>query len=418
MLVLWYGAGAIAAFALLRGAAWVLQLVLRLLPPLPINVLRQAVKAIHRPGAPAPVVILSLGLGLALLLMITLLDANLRAQIGGAIADKAPSFVLIDVKKNELPTIKAFADSDPQIATFDSVSMLRGTIETIKGKPVSELGPLPDEIADMFKGDTAMSWARDLPKGSTVAEGKWWAPDYAGDPQVSLGSMMEKPLGLKVGDQMTISLSGRPITVTIANFRDIDARDGELNFRLLFSPGMIEKAPQTFMASIKAKDGADDVVESRLSKAFPALTFLPVGDALERIASILSSLANAVAIVGGIAVLSGMLVLAGAMAVGRKQREADAVVMKVLGARRRDVIVAFTVEYGILGLLSALLALVLGTAGAWAILTYVLEIPFSFDLGTALTITFGAIVLTIATGMITTWSAMSVRPARQLRAES
>jgi putative ABC transport system permease protein len=418
MLVLWYGVGALVAFALLRGAAWVLQAALRLIPPLPIAVLRQAIKAIHRPGAPAPVVILSLGLGLALLLMITVLDANLRSQIGGAIADKAPSFVLIDVKKDELPAIEAFTDADLQISAFESVPMLRGTIETVKGQPASELGLLPDTIADMFKGDTALSWAKELPSGSTVAEGKWWAPDYSGDPLISLSREMQEPLGLKLGDQLTISLAGRPITVTIASFRDIDEREGQLNFRLLLSPGLIEKAPQTFMASIKADDGADDAVESRLSKAFPALTFLPVGDALERIAAILASLANAVAIVGSIAVLSGMLVLAGAMAVGRKQREADAVVMKVLGATRRDVIIAFAVEYGILGLLSAVLALILGTTGAWAILTYVLEIPFVLDITTALTITFGAIVLTIVTGMLTTWSAMSVRPARQLRAES
>jgi putative ABC transport system permease protein len=106
------------------------------------------------------------------------------------------------------------------------------------------------------------------------------------------------------------------------------------------------------------------------------------------------------------------------MAVGRKQREADAVVMKVRGATRRNVITAFAVEYGILGLLAALLAMILGTAGAWAILAYVLEIPFALDIGTIVTITLGAIVLTIVTGMLTTWSAMSVRPARQLRAES
>jgi len=418
MLVLWYGVGAAIAFALLRAAAWILQRLLRLVPPLPIPVLRQAIKAIYRPGAPAPVVILSLGLGLALLLMITLLDANLRAQIDGAIADKAPSFILMDVKPDELASIKTFADADPQIASFDSVAMLRGTIETVKGKPAAELGPLPDDIAVLFKGDTALSWARELPAGSSVATGKWWAPDYAGDPLISLSSELQRPLGLALGDQLTISISGRPLTATVASFRDIDERSGALSFRLLLSPGVIEKAPQNFMGAIKAQDGTNDVVESRLSKAFPALTFLPVGDALARIADILSSLANAVAIVGSIAVLSGMLVLAGAMAVGRKQREADAVVMKVLGATRRDVIVAFAVEYGILGLLSALLALVLGTTGAWAILTYVLEIPFTLDIGTALTITLGAIVVTIATGMVTTWSAMSVRPARQLRAES
>ena len=126
---------------------------------------------------------------------------------------------------------------------------------------------------------------------------------------------------------------------------------------------------------------------------------------------------NAVALVGAIAVVSGVLVLAGAISVGRRQREADAMVMKVLGATRRDVVSAYVVEYGMLGALAAILALGLGIVGAWAILTFVLELGFSLEVPLVLLIVFGAVAATIATGMATTWSALSIRPAAQLRAE-
>lgn len=416
-LVLWYAVGAAIAFGLLRVAAWLLQAALRLLPPLPNATLRQAFKAIHRPGSVAPVVVLSLGLGLALLLTITLLDQNLRSQIDGAVAEDAPAFVLLDMPKDQVPLVEGFAASDPGIETLATIPMLRGSIESIKGTPAADLGPVPDDIADLFEGDTALSWARNLPEGSTVAEGDWWPDDYSGPPLVSLSTELRDPLGLAVGDSMTIVVAGRPIAVTIANFRDIDWREGGLSFRILFSPGVIENAPQTVMGSIDVTDGAAPGVESRLSKAFPTLSFLPVGDALERIEAILSSLANAVALVGSLAVISGVLVLAGAMAVGRKQREADAVVMKVLGATRQKVILAFVVEYGVLGLLAAAMGAGLGVAATWAILTFVMEIPFAPDLFTIVIVIIGAVLTTIATGVLTTWSAMSVRPARQLRAE-
>ena len=417
-LVLWYAIGAIAAFGLLRLAAWLLQRVLRLLPPLPNSTLRQAIKAIHRPGAAAPVVVLSLGLGLALLLMITLLDQNLRAQIDGAVADEAPAFVLLDMPKDQVPLVEAFAAADPGIETLTTIPMLRGTIETINATPVAELPTLPDDLADMFEGDTAMSWAKSLPVGSTVVDGDWWAEDYSGPPLVSLSDEFRAPLDLSVGDEITIGVAGRPLKATIASFRAIDWREGGLSFRLLLSPGIIESAPQTVMGSIDVVDGAAPAVESRLSAAFPTLTFLPVGEALERIAGILSSLANAVALVGSLAVVSGMLVLAGAMTVGRRQREADAVIMKVLGARRRDVVTAFVVEYGLLGLLAAIMGAALGMTAAWAILTFVMDIPFQPNLPIVALVVIGAVVATIATGVLTTWSAMSVRPARQLRAET
>jgi putative ABC transport system permease protein len=416
-LVLWYGIGAAVAFGLLRLAAFILQHALRLVPAWPSAILRQAFKAIYRPGAPAPIVILSLGLGLALLLLIALLDGNLRGQINGAIAEEAPSFILLDMKPDTLAALESFASTEPRIESLSSVSMLRGTVVSIKGKPVAELGPLPEDIADMFRGDTALSWARDLPEGSTLADGTWWAPDYAGSALVSLSTELVEPLGLAVGDEMVVSVLGRPITARIASFREIDWRSANLSFRILFSPGLIEKAPQSFMGSIKAQKGTDAAIESALGQQFPTLNFLPVGDALNRVADILASLANAVALVGSLAVISGVFVLAGAMAVGRRQREADAMVMKVLGASRAGVIVAFVVEYGLLGLLSALLAAALGVTGAWAILTYVLEIPFVLDLPLVGLVTLGAVLLTILTGVVTTWSAMSVRPARRLRSE-
>lgn len=417
-LVLWYAVGALVAFVLLRVAAWLLQAALRRLPPLPDAKLRQAIRAIHRPGSAAPVVVLSLGLGLALLLMITLLDQSLRVQIDSAVADDAPAFVLLDMPKDMLPAVQAFAAADSDIEELETIAMLRGSIESVNDTASGDLGLLPDDIADMFEGDTALSWASDIPEGSTVTEGEWWPADYDGPPLVSLSTELRDALGLAVGDTMRIAIAGRPIEVTIANFRDIDWREGGLSFRLLFSPGIIEAAPQTLMGSIAVADGTETSVETRLGRAFPTLSFLPVGDALKQIEGILSNLANAVALVGSLAVISGVLVLAGAMTVGRKQREADAVVMKVLGATSRDVIFGFLVEYGLLGLLAAAMGAGLGIAAAWSILTFVMDIAFAPNALTIILVILGAVVATIATGVLTTWSAMSVRPAKQLRQEA
>ena len=158
-------------------------------------------------------------------------------------------------------------------------------------------------------------------------------------------------------------------------------------------------------------------MQQSLVTDFPDLIFLPVGDALATFATILSSVTSAVEVIGGLAVVSGVLVLAGAMAAGRKQREADAVVMKVLGATRGDVVRAYLVEYGLLGLLAAILAGVLGLAGTWAFVTFVLEIDFWVDPQLIVWVAAATVALTIAVGTLTTWSALSTRPARFLREE-
>ncbi|MHB1103474.1 MAG: ABC transporter permease [Devosia sp.] len=417
LLVFWYAAGAVVAFALLRLAAFALQRLLRLVPPLPDAGLRNALKSIHRPGAPAPTVILSLGLGLALLLLIALVDSNLRIQLDGEGVRDAPSFVFMDLFDDEVAKLEAFTEAEPLAESFASNAMLRGAISAINGTPPSELGPLPESVAWIFQDEAPLTWSRDLPVRSEVIAGEWWAPDYAGSPLVSVFKELREPLGLKLGDTITFTIFGEPLTATIASFRDFAWRGGGVNFSFVLSPGAIEAFPMSYLGMLKARPQEERALQTVLVERFPDLIFLPVGDAIAAIAQILATLTNAVAIVGGLAVLSGVFVLAGALAAGRQQREADAVVMKVLGATRGDVVSAYLIEYGLLGALSALLATLLGGFGAWAFVTQVLEISFRLDAGLVLLVVLGAVALTILTGTLITWSALSTRPAQFLRAE-
>ena len=417
VLVFWYAAGAVVAFAVLRVAGTILQRLLRLVPPLPDARLRNALKSIYRPGAPAPTVILSLGLGLALLLLIALVDGNLRTQLDGEVARDAPSFIFMDLFEDEVADLAAFTEAEPLAESFAANAMLRGAITAVNDTAPADLGPLPENVAWMFEDEIPLTWSRELPALSEIIAGEWWQPDYAGKPLISVFKELRGPLGLELGDTITFTIFGEPLTATIASFRDFAWRSGGINFALVLSPGAIEAFPMSHLGMLKAAPGEERALQTILVERFPELIFLPVGDALATIAQILSTLTNAVAIVGGLAVLSGLFVLAGALAAGRQQREAEAVVMKVLGASRADVIRAYLVEYGLLGALSALLATLLGGFGAWAFVTQVLEISFRFDVGLVLLVVLGAVALTILTGTLITWSALSSRPAQFLRAE-
>lgn len=418
VLVLFYGLAVVGAFLLLRGVAWLLQSALRLIPPVPNAFFRNALKAIYRPGAPAPVVILSLGLGLAMLLMIALIDGNLRHQLDRESIPNAPSFVFMDLFEDEATDLKTYSAADPRIADFSSMPLMRGSIGAINGIAPKDLGRTPPpELAFVFEDEVPFTAAATPPEGSTVISGKWWGPDYTGEPQVSVFERLREPLGLKLGDKLTFRVFGDEITATIGSFRDFAFRSGGVNFAFVLSPNAIADFPVSYLGLMKATPGSERSLQSSLVKDFPSLIFLPVGDALATFATILSSVTTAIEVIGGLAVVSGVLVLAGAMVAGRKQREADAVVMKVLGASRGDVVRAYLVEYGLLGLLSAVLAGLLGLAGTWAFVAFVLELDFWFDPLLIVWVTGATILLTIAVGTLTTWSALSTRPARFLREE-
>jgi len=414
-----YFAGTALAFTLLRLAAAGLTLVLARMPPPPNRLLRMALSAIVRPGAPTGTVLVSMGMGLSLLLLIVTTQSNINAQIATEVTNEAPAFVLLDLDKSKLVELTDFAATAPDIASLKTIPMLRGTITALKGAPP----PAPDdprvrEIADMIRGDTALSWSAAMPEDTVIAEGAWWPVDYKGPPEASLSSELADALDLSVGDTMTIAIAGRPLELRIASFRQIDRRSPGFNFRIIVSPGLVESAPQSSFGTVWVRPGSEHRVEAALIKAFPLLNFVPVGETLARIKSVFDGLGNAIALVSGTAVLAGILVLAGALSVGRQQRQADAVVMKVLGARRRDVIAAFLIEYALLGAIAAILASAIALLGAWATATWLLDIGFAVPLGQLGGVALLVIAVTIVTGALTTWSAMSTTPAAKLRSET
>ena len=418
VLVLWYAAAVLGAFIVLRLAAVLLQALLRLVPPLPNAAWRNAVKAIYRPGAPAPIVILSLGLGLALLLLIALIDGNLRHQLNRESIPDAPSFVFMDLFEDEAQALADYSKTDPAITEFRSMPMMRGKIEKVNGVPVDQLKVTPPpEFSFVYTEEIPLTSSPTLPEQSTLTQGAWWPPDYDGEPEVSVFDRLREPLGLKLGDELQLLVFGQEITARIANFRDYAWRSGNVNFGFVFSPNAFRDFDISYLGLMKAAPGAERELQAKLVEQFPDLLFLPVSEALASFAVILGNVTAAVEVIGGLAVVSGVLVLAGAMAAGRRQREADAVVMKVLGASRGDVVRAYLVEYGLLGLLAAVLAAALGLAGTWAFVEYVLEIGFWVDPLLIVWVVLGTVALTIAVGTLTTWSALSTRPARFLREE-
>ena len=87
-----------------------------------------------------------------------------------------------------------------------------------------------------------------------------------------------------------------------------------------------------------------------------------------------------------------------------------------LGATRRDVVQVFALEYALLGAFAAALATIVGVAGAYGISRVLqMDMGFSVDPVLVIGVLVGSVLLTILTGAITTWSALSMKPVNYLR---
>ncbi len=411
-------AAAAGAFLLLRLVALGLMALARRLPRPRRTAPRLALANIHRPGALTPSLVLSLGLGVTLLVALAMIDANIRGQLTRALPAQAPSFFFLDIQNGEADRFEAFLAREAPQGTVDRVPMMRGRVVSLKGIRASDY-KAPEEAAWVLEGDRGITYAATPPEGSTVVAGEWWPADYAGEPLVSFDRELAQELDLAVGDRLVVNVLGRNIEARIANLRTVEWRTLGINFVMVFSPNTFAGAPHTHLATLTANGAGGRVDEGAvmrtLAKEFPMVTSVRVRDALDAVNDVVSQLAVAVRAASSVALAASLLVLGGALAAGHQARLHDAVVLKTLGATRARLISAFSLEYGALGIATAIFGFIAGTISAYVIVTRVMRLSFTFEPSGALVAALLAIVVTIGLGLAGTWRILGQKPAPYLR---
>jgi putative ABC transport system permease protein len=385
--------------------------------PKPSNVLlRHAVQSLYRPGSSSLSILLALGLGLALFVTLALTDRTISNELKAGIPEKAPAFFFLDVQNSELDTFRAAIKEEKTVTSVGNAPMLRGRMVKVKDVKAEDVKASPDS-SWALRGDRGLTYAEALPDGSTLTAGTWWPKDYAGPPLVSMVDEIAQGLGLAIGDKITVNVLGRDVEATVANLRQVNWRSMGINFVMVFSPNTLKAAPHSHIVTVNMDGGDEAALLNRMAKTYPSVTAVRVKDALNTVSDLLGKMLSAVRGANVLTLLTGVLVLSGALAAGLSTRSYEAVVLKTYGATKRQLMSAFAIEYGLLGLVAALFGIIVGTAASWFLARYILEMPFSFSAPTAVLTALAAMVITIAAGMIVTLRALSVKPSGYLRNE-
>lgn len=420
-LAVWQAAQPLFALGFLVGAAILLALLTLLgtlirraaaAAPRPKKVLpRLALANLHRPGAMTRQLVVALGLGLSLFACLAFIETSFNAELQKTVPDKAPTFFLLDLPKEDEVAFRAMLPEGTEVAMVPS---LRGPLTAINGTPVSELKNIP-EGSWVLRGDRGITWANEFPQGNRLVAGKWWPKDYSGPPLVSMDAEQATLLGLKVGDTVTVSVLGVEVTATIASLREIDWDSLGFNFVLIFDPASLRDAPFTWMATVSPPEAAEAGFTGSVSQAFPTASVVRVKDVIGQVGTLLTQMGTAVRAAASVAILAGIAVLVGALAAQARARIYDSVIMKTLGATRRQLLGAAALEYAALGSIVAAVALLLGGIAAWVTVTQVLELTWQPNWWVAaFTVLAGALV-TLALGLVGAWRALGEKVARVLR---
>lgn len=414
--------GAGGALLLLAGLGWAIQALVRRLPRPANPLLRSALANIHRPGAPTGALVTALGFGLAAFVLLAAVQSAIDGNIQRRVPQEAPDYFVLDVPPAREARFRALVRAEFPAAAIRTVPTMRGAVLAYGARNrmtrVADLKEIP-EGAWALRGERGLTYADTLPPGNRVVEGEWWDAAAPGEPQVSVDADFARAVDLAPGDYLTIGILGVERTARVANLREIDWESMGFNFALVFSRDAIADAPNNLSATIDLPEGADSAARGRLLRAMvrelPSSSVIEVGGILVEARKLLEQVSLATLAAAAVTVLAGLAVLMGAIAAARAARTYDTVMLRVLGASRKQILLLQLAEYGLLAAVLAAVALGLGGGLAWVVITRLFEFDWLPDWGEVLGVLALGLALVLGFALAGSLPLLRAKPARALR---
>ena len=389
--------------------------------PRPANPLvRNALANLHRPGSSTGALVTALGFGLSAFVLLAGIQTAIDGNIERRVPQQAPDYFVLDLPRDRIAQFETLVEDEQPAAAIRTVPALRGTVIAYGPRDamtrVADLEEIPDGAWGL-RGERGLTYADSVPPGNTVIEGEWWGPMWAGEPLVSVDEELAEAAGIAVGDFITVGVLGVERTARVANLRRIDWESMGFNYVFVFSPNVLADAPHNIAATIELPDGAaTGPLLRRLVSDFPSSSVIEIGQVLAQARTILGQVGIATFAAASVAVLAGLAVLIGAIAAARAARTYDTVILRVLGASRRQVLTMQLIEYGLLALALAAVAFALGSALAWLVITQLFEFDWLPDWGAMLAVLGAGLAVVLGFALVGSLPLLRAKPAQALRA--
>lgn len=385
-------------------------------PGLPFPV-RQGIAALYRPGNQTRAVILALGFGVFLIGTLYQVQRNLLRSLNVRLDQSRANVVFFDVQEAMLhdvdSTIRA---SGHQI--IETTPIIRMRIAAINGRS--------------FRGDSSRAqragWAGRREYNSTfrdtvtaaeqVTSGKWFAKTHAAGvlPEVSLEVSVATQLRLHLGDTVTWDVQGVEVPTRVTSLREVKWATFQTNFFVVFSPDALVKAPKQFVLLVDAHDPAAIArLQGAIVGHYPTISSIDLTLVRKTIMDVIGKVTTAIRFLALLSLGLAVPVLFSAVSATRRQRLREGVLLKVLGATRKQIVRIMVAEYAVLGLLGAFAGVGLSTFGAWALMHWVFRSQFVPVVLPMVLVGAGMVALSVTIGLLTGREVFSETPMAALR---
>lgn len=416
-------AGLTAAFAIFVAVAHLLMTLLRRFFPsaLPYPY-RQSLANLYRPQNQTLVLMLAIGLGTFLIATLLLTQQSLLYQISSIDNDNQPNMMLFDIQVDQVEQVEELV-KEQGLPVIQQVPIITLRLESLKGRPVSEIkkDSTSRSAGWALNREYRVTYRDTLSDTEEIVAGEWAGVNPAGNDtaMISFSEDVAGDLDLAVGDHLDLNVQGIVIPAKIASLRKVNWQRVQPNFLILFPRGVLEEAPQIYVLVTRVNGAeASGTLQREIVRAFPNVSAIDLDLILKTAESILSRVAFVIRFMALFSIITGLIVLVAAVITTRMQRIRESVLLRTLGAKRRQITLILALEYGYLGALAALTGILLAVANSWALAEFLFKINFVPPYDLLLAILLAVVALTVLVGMLNSRGIATRPPLEILRSEA
>ncbi len=255
--------------------------------------------------------------------------------------------------------------------------VVKGRLVEINNTPVQQIVSKDSQGENATHRELSLTWTQDLPEENKLVAGNWWSNQQPG--QVSIEQKLADSLKIKLGDLLKFTVGSQQINATVTSIRELRWDTMKPNFYMVFSPGTLDAYPSTFITSFYLPETQKNALNT-LVKKYPGTTILEVDLILKQFKTILTQLTQAINYLLYFALMAGFTVLFAAVYATLDERIYEGALMRTLGANRTLLRTTHIIEFGTLGLISGVLAVVISEAIIYVLYTQVMAIEYHPDL--------------------------------------
>jgi len=385
-------------------------------------VVRQGMANLYRPANQTRAVVVALGFGAFLVSTLYLTQSNLLARFEVLAESARGNLVFFDVQDDQVDGIATIV-RDTGEEVVEQIPIVNMRVARINGWTMQQMTDTtnPDGVLRAnwaLRREYRSTFRSEMVATESLLYGRWFSDSDNGLPEVSMEREVSEDLGAQLGDTITWDVQGVEIPTLLTSIREVEWARFEPNFFAVFEPHAISDAPKQWV--ILAAVSSDDrlaLLQRDAVDRFPNVSSIDLSLIRRTIATIVNKVTMAVRFLALFSLAMGIPVLFSAVAASRRARVREGVLLKTLGATRRQIRSILLAEYVLLGLLAALAGMVLSFGGAWALLTFVFNQSFKAAIGPALAIAGTMVLVTVVIGLLGARDVFRETPMAALRGD-